>query len=116
MEQAQHKEKEFCDQKNTEANRIINRAVEIIKSDGKFKNEFITFYKGRYDTTTRTIADILALYYGVYIPIKVREWINLSLISVTIENGRAVGYQYRGSKSKAFFDYFQKIIDVVNGV
>lgn len=114
--QAEQEEQDraFCEERNRKAEQMIDLAVRTIRGGGTLKNEPISLYKSRYDSSTYSIVNHLMRRYQVDVPLRTQGWINDKLISVTIENGKCEHLRYMRSKgaqcSQKIFDCMHELI------
>jgi len=94
--QAEQEEQDraFCEERNRKAEQMIDLAIRTIRGGGTLKNEPISLYKSRYDSSTYSIVNHLMRRYQVDVPLRTQGWINDKLISVTIENGKMEYHWY----------------------
>lgn len=121
MEQAAQREAEdqaFIAERNTEAEQIVNKALDILRNGGKLENQTVTFYESRYNSSSYSIVNYLMRKYGVNVPIRTQGWINEKLVSAKIEDGKCEHLQYYRAKgaqcSQKFFDCMNELIAKVN--
>lgn len=121
MEQAAQREAEdqaFVAEQNTEAEQIVNKALDILRNGGKLENQTVTFYESRYNSSSYSIVNYLMRKYGVNVPIRTQGWINEKLVSAKIEDGKCEHLQYYRAKgaqcSQKFFDCMNELITKVN--
>lgn len=121
MEQAAQREAEdqaFVAERNTEAEQIVNKALDILRNGGKLENQTVTFYESRYNSSSYSIVNYLMRKYGVNVPIRTQGWINEKLVSAKIEDGKCEHIQYYRAKgaqcSQKFFDCMNELITAVN--
>ena len=100
-------------EKSEMVEREICAAVDIIRTGGYVLNSDITMFREGNDGRSYKLINILARRYGVKIPLKVQGWINKSLYSVTIENGRVVSYQCEKHTSETFCQYMDQLIEAI---
>ena len=114
--QAEQEEQDraFCEERNRKAEQMIDLAIRTIRGGGMLKNEPISLYKSRYDSSTYSIVNHLMRRYQVDVPLRTQGWINDKLISVTIENGKCEHLRYMRSKgaqcSQKIFDCMHELI------
>lgn len=114
--QAEQEEQDraFCEERNRKAEQMIDLAIRTIRGGGTLKNEPISLYKSRYDSSTYSIVNHLMGRYQVDVPLRTQGWINDKLISVTIENGKCEHLRYMRSKgaqcSQKIFDCMHELI------
>ena len=114
--QAEQEEQDraFCEERNRKAEQMIDLAIRTIRGGGTLKNEPISLYKSRYDSSTYSIVNHLMRRYQVDVPLRTQGWINDKLISVTIENGKCEHLRYMRSKgaqcSQKIFDCMHELI------
>ncbi len=93
---------------------MIDLAIRTIRGGGTLKNEPISLYKSRYDSSTYSIVNHIMRRYQVDVPLRTQGWINDKLISVTIENGKCEHLRYMRSKgaqcSQKIFDCMHELI------
>ena len=104
----------FCEERNRNAEQMIDLVIRTIRGGGTFKNIPISLYKGRYDSSTCSIVNHLMRRYQVDVPLRTQGWINDKLVSVTIENGKCEHLRYMRSKgaqcSQKIFDCLHELI------
>ena len=114
--QAEQEEQDraFCEERNRKAEQMIDLAIRTIRGGGTLKNEPISLYKSRYDSSTYSIVNHLMRRYQVDVPLRTQGWINDKLVSVTIENGKCEHLRYMRSKgaqcSQKIFDCMHELI------
>ena len=108
--------KAFVDAANAVTEKIVSEAVQTIRVGGVLRNAEITVYRSRYDYSTYQIINHLARLYGVSIPLRTQGWINKSLLSIEIKDGKMTGGRMdpRARQSGVIFEYMNKLIDAVN--
>lgn len=80
---------------------MIDLAIRTIRGGGTLKNEPISLYKSRYDSSTYSIVNHIMRRYQVDVPLRTQGWINDKLISVTIENGKCEHLRYSVPKVRS---------------
>ena len=114
--QAEQEEQDraFCEERNRKAEQMIDLAIRTIRGGGTLKNEPISLYKSRYDSSTYSIVNHLMRRYQVDVPLRTQGWINDKLVSVTIENDKCEHLRYMRSKgaqcSQKIFDCMHELI------
>ena len=110
----EEQDRAFCEERNRKAEQMIDLAIRTIRGGGTLKNEPISLYKSRYDSSTYSIVNHLMRRYQVDVPLRTQGWINDKLISVTIENGKCEHLRYMRSKgaqcSQKIFDCMHELI------
>lgn len=110
-------EKAYCEERNRVADQAISTAMRIIREGGVLKNETITFYQGRYSSSTYSIINYMMRQYRVDVPLRTQGWINEMLSSATIQDGKCEHYQFfrskRGKGSQKFFECMNNLIQAV---
>lgn len=108
------KERVFCEEQNRQAEEAISTAVNILQNGGVLKNDTITFYRSRYDSSTYSIFNYLMRLYEVKVPLRTQGWINDKLLNVKIEEGRCAYLRFlraRGGQcSQKFVDCMNELI------
>lgn len=101
--QAEQEEQDraFCEERNRKAEQMIDLAIRTIRGGGTLKNEPISLYKSRYDSSTYSIVNHIMRRYQVDVPLRTQGWINDKLISVTIENGKCEHLRYSVPKVRS---------------
>ena len=76
--QAEQEEQDraFCEERNRKAEQMIDLAIRTIRGGGTLKNEPISLYKSRYDSSTYSIVNHLMRRYQVDVPLRTQGWIN----------------------------------------
>lgn len=100
-------------EKNEAAQRAVDQAMEVMRSDGKLLNECITICRAAYTSSDYKLVNYIARQLGVDIPLKVQGWINSKLVSVEIKGGRVNSFSYYGKPSKTFAHYMEQMIGLV---
>jgi len=117
-EKREAEEKAFVQQKNIEAEQIVNEALDIIRNGGKLENKTVTFYKSRYNNSSYSVVNYLMRKYGIRVPLVTQGWIIKKLVNVNINGGRCENIQYykeNGAKySQKFFECMNELIVAVN--
>ena len=108
--------KAFVDAANAVTENIMKEAVQTIRAGGVLRNTEITVYRSRYDYSTYQLINHLARLYGVSIPLRTQGWINKSLLSIEIKDGKMTGGRMdpRARQSGVIFEYMNKLIAAVN--
>ena len=107
------KEAQQRNEKNEAAQRIVDQALAIIRSDGRLANESITICRATCSCSEYKLVNYIARQLGVDIPLKVQGWINSKLIFIDVKGGSVNSFSYYGKLSKTFRHYMNQIIDVV---
>ena len=70
--QAEQEEQDraFCEERNRKAEQMIDLAIRTIRGGGTLKNEPISLYKSRYDSSTYSIVNHLMRRYQVDVPLR----------------------------------------------
>lgn len=125
-EAARHQKKKaeeiaLVEEKNAEMNEKVNEAISTLKQGGTLKNEQIAVYtltEDSYTVSEYSIFNYLMRRYGIKVPLRTQGWINESLASAVIADGRCVTYQYwkskRGKGSDTFYDCMNNLIAAIN--
>lgn len=107
----------YCAKLNQEAEQAVSAAIQVIRDGGILKNDMVTFYRSRYDSSNYSIVNYLMRQYQVEVPLRTQGWINKKLSSATIQEGRCSGLRYFRSKngraSRKFFDCMDALIRAV---
>lgn len=110
----------LVEEKNAEVEEKVNEAISILRQGGTLKNEQIAVYKlteDSYIVSEYSIFNYLLRRYGIKVPLRTQGWINKSLVSAVIADGRCVTYQYwkskRGKGSTAIYGCINSLITVV---
>ena len=122
MEEAEEKSREeaankaFVDAANAVVENIVSEAVRTIRAGGVLRNTEITVYRSRYDYSVYQLINYLARRYGINIPLRTQGWINKSLVSIEIKDGKMTGGRMdsRARQSTVIFEYMNKLIAAVN--
>ncbi len=112
-EKERQEELAYVQQKNEEAEQIVQKSIQILKNGGILINSEIIFYKGYYDYSTYHIINHLARLYDIAIPLKTQGWINTSLAQIKIQqDGEVTEYKvFHGSNSsKVIFKYLNQLV------
>lgn len=116
--QAALEEKAFCEAQNGEAEQMISRAIQVIRSGGVLENEPIKFYKSKYSFSSYSIVNYLMRQYGVTVPLRTQGWVNDRLCSVAIKDGKCESLRYLRAKkergSQKFFECMHALIQAVH--
>lgn len=114
---AAEEEKAYCEERNQAAEQAVSAAIQIIREGGVLKNETITFYQSRYNSSSYSIVNYLMRQYHVDVPLRTQGWINEMLSSATVRDGRCEYYQFlhskRGKGSQKFFECMNSLIQAV---
>lgn len=118
---AEEDEKEraaFMAERNREMEEKISAAKEIIRNGGNLRNDPITIYKDRYNSSSHSVINHLMDMYNINVPLRTKGWINDKLATAKIEeNGTCESLQYRRVKgaqcSQKFFEYMNELIAAV---
>lgn len=117
MAQAEAENKAFCEERNSEAEQVVSKALQVIRCGGVLENETVTFYRSRYDSSSCSIFNYLMRQYHVDVPLRTQGWINDKLLNATIEGGSCRRLQFLRSKgsrgSQKFFEYMDALIRAV---
>lgn len=107
----------YCAKLNQEAEQAVSAAIQVIRDGGILKNDMVTFYRSRYDSSNYSIVNYLMRQYQVEVPLRTQGWISKKLSSATIQEGRCSGLRYLRSKngraSQKFFDCMDTLIRAV---
>ena len=98
QEERQRREAEFVAKANAESHEKIHSAIGILRNGGSLKNDFIRFYRSRYDYSDYCVVNHLMRKYGIEVPLRTQGWINAKLKSVVIRNHRCTNVQYIGAR------------------
>lgn len=109
--------KAFCEARNSEAEQIVEEAVNVLRNGGILKNQSVTLYRSRYDYSAYSIFNYLMRLYHIDVPLRTQGWINEKLSSATIQGGKCVSVQYlrvkKGQASQKFFELANELIRAV---
>ena len=93
---------------NTEKEKAVGAALQIIRSGGTLKNDTLCYYKDDGSFVETSLILYLMREYHIDVPLRTQGWINEKLTSVTIENGKCEHLRYMRAKgaqcSQRFFD------------
>lgn len=111
----------LVEEKNAEMDEKVNEAISTLKQGGTLKNEQIAVYtltEDSYTVSEYSIFNFLMRRYGIKVPLRTQGWINESLASAVIADGRCMTYQYwkskRGRGSETFYDCMNSLITAIN--
>lgn len=109
---------EYVRQKNEIADRIVNKAIEILRNGGILNNDDVVIYKSRYDSSTYSVVNYLCRKYGVKLPLRTAGWVNDCLANLQIENDKCENLQYykrtkNTTASNAIYGYINQLIAAV---
>lgn len=109
---------EYVRQKNEIADRIVNKAIEILRNGGILNNDDVVIYKSRYDSNTYSVVNYLCRKYGVKLPLRTAGWVNDCLANLQIENDKCENLQYykrtkNTTASNAIYGYINQLIAAV---
>lgn len=114
---AEAEEREFCEERNSEARKMVDEAVSILRNGGVLENKTIKFYRSRYSCSSYSIFNYLMRQYNVKVPLRTQGWINDKLCNATIKDGSCVNLQFLRAKnsrgSQKFFECMDALILVV---
>lgn len=106
--------KAYCEGQNRMAEQAVSEALQIIREGGVLKNQTVTFYRSRYDSSAYSIFNYLMRQYQVEVPLRTQGWINDKLINATIKDGKCEHLRYFCSKggrgSQKFFECMNALI------
>ncbi|MDD4509358.1 MAG: hypothetical protein PHY23_00335 [Oscillospiraceae bacterium] len=103
----------YCEKSNAETQQKIDTAIHTIRTGGILQNDYISFYRSRYNCRSYCMVNYLARQYDVEIPLKVQGWINQKLIEVKIADGKVTECRHQRGRSNTFWNYMNKLIAVV---
>lgn len=108
-------EAEYVRVENEKADKIIDKAIEILCNGGILSNDNVTIYKGRYDSSTYSIVNYLCRKFGIKLPIRTAGWVNNSLATLIIKDGKCEQLQYykrtkNATASNAIYGYINQLI------
>ena len=99
---------------NTEKEKAVGAALQIIRSGGTLKNDTLCYYKDDGSFVETSLILYLMREYHIDVPLRTQGWINEKLTSVTIENGKCEHLRYMRAKgaqcSQRFFDCMSELI------
>lgn len=108
----------YVNERNAEAEKAVQEAINLICSNGNLPNTSVVFYRSRYDSSGYSMINYLMRKYDIKVPIRTQGWINDRLTMVHIRNGKCETVSYRriknGKVSETFFDCMNKLIAAVN--
>ena len=106
--------KAYCEEQNRMAEQAVSEALQIIREGGVLKNQTVTFYRSRYDSSAYSIFNYLMRQYQVEVPLRTQGWINDKLINATIKDGKCEHLRYfclkGGRGSQKFFECMNALI------
>lgn len=115
--QVEAEERAYCETQNKAAEQMVSAAVQIIREGGVLKNQTVTFYRSRYDSSAYSIFNYLMRQYQVEVPLRTQGWINDKLSSATIQDGKCENLRYLRYKncrgSQTFFQCMNALIQAV---
>ena len=111
-------EEAFIKEKNELAEQTVNKAIAILRDGGILNNDDVTFYKGRYDSSTYSVVNYLCRKYGIKLPLRTAGWVNDCLANLRIENDKCENLQYYQRKkttkaSEVIYGYINQLIAAV---
>ena len=102
---------------NTEKEKAVGAALQIIRSGGTLKNDTLCYYKDDGSFVETSLILYLMREYHIDVPLRTQGWINEKLTSVTIENGKCEHLRYMRAKgaqcSQRFFDCMNELVQKV---
>ena len=119
--QEEAEDAEFVRSENEKTDKMVAAAEEVLRKGGYLRNDTITVYRSRYDSSDYSIVNYLFRKYGVKCPIKTQGWVNSSLVRLTIDDGRCEHLNYRQQNkqskcSQKIFECVNELIAAVNAV
>lgn len=120
-EKREAEDAEYVRQKNEVADRVVNKAIEILRNGGILSNDDVVIYKSRYDSSTYSVVNYLCRKYGVKLPLRTAGWVNDCLANLQIENDKCENLQYykrtkNTTASNAIYGYINQLIAAVKAV
>ena len=108
----------FIREKNDQADKVVDKAIDILRNGGILSNEDVTFYTGRYESSTYSVVNHLCRRYGIKLPLRTAGWVNDSLAALNIKDGKCEQLQYykrtKNSKpSEVIYGYINQLIAAV---
>ncbi len=117
QEKKEEEERQYVAERNAEAEKTIENAIKIICKGGKLRNDRITFYRSRYDSSEYSIINYLMRKNGVNVPLKTQGWINDKLSSVEVTSEEDISAWYKRTKngkgSTKFFECMRQLVQVI---
>lgn len=117
-EQQEIEDQAYVNEHNAEAERVVQEAINLIRSNGKLPNTSVEFFRSRHDSSAYSIINYLMRKYGINVPIRTQGWINDRLTMVSIQNGKCATISYQkirnGKVSEIFHDCMNKLIMAIN--
>lgn len=114
---AAEEEQAYCQERNSEAEQAISKAVQILQKGGVLEYETVTFYQGRYHSSSYSIVNHLMRMYQINVPLRTQGWINEQLISATIKDGRCAQQRFfRSKKGQGSQKFFQCMNDLIQTI
>ena len=109
--------KAYCKEQNRLAEQVVSEALQIIREGGILKNQTVTFYQSRYNSSAYSIFNYLMRLYQVDVPLRTQGWINDKLINATIKDGRCKHLQYlRAKRERGSQKFFECMNDLIRAV
>ena len=117
-QQQETEDEAFVSDRNEEAQKTVDEALEIIRRGGDLKNKDVTFYSSRYSHKTTSLVNHLMTEYGIDVPLRTKGWINDRLVIAVIAEGHCATVRYMRAKggqcSQKFFECMNSLIQAVN--
>ena len=92
-------DKAYCEAQNQVAERAVSEALQTIREGGILKNQTITLYQSRCNSSAYSIFNYLMRQYQVEVPLRTQGWINDKLCSAVIETGGVSGCNITAQKA-----------------
>lgn len=113
-------ELEFVAERNAEAEVVVQEALEVLRKGGVLANKDVTFYEDRYNHSTYSVVNYLCRKYGAKLPLRTQGWVNDSLATLIIKDGKCEQLQYykrtkSARPSEVIYGYINQLIEAVKG-
>lgn len=104
----------YVEEMNSKADLTVSSAIGKLKSGGMIENSKVEIFKSRYDSNEYALVNLLMRRFGVNVPLRTQGWINDSMASAKIEDGKCASVRYYrkngGRGSKTIYEYMDKLI------
>jgi hypothetical protein len=108
--QREQKDKDYVDTQNKITQDLVLSAEQAIINKQEIKNQDITIYKSRYNSSSTKLILYMMKQYNINVPLKTQGWINKALAKIEY-NQEWNDYSYRYYKSSANSSVFNKYLN-----
>lgn len=108
----------YVQEKNDEAEALIETAIETIRRGGEVGNDTVEIFKSRYDSSCYSLVNVLLRRYGIDVPLRTQGWIAGKLARFSVSDGQLGTCYYIPKKrnekaSSTYQTYLRQLIAAV---